>query len=624
MNNPLAYLNLQHNKEENNYNLINIFAEETLMDGLKLKCSVSASNQSNNKIGTSNRNTIGQYDPAPRNSASYSNGLYKYWQIENTLSYEKTFGKKHSINAVIGQTASKSNGFSMSASGEGMPDGIWSLNTATTNKNVGESSSESTLASYLGRVIYSYDNRYIIDGTIRRDGSSRFGKLNPWGNFPSLSVGWNVANESFFKNLNAPITELKLRGSWGKLGNQEIGDYKYIAGISTGYNYTMGTGAGTSWPGTIQSDVVSADLQWEQQATTNLGLDLGLWNGKLTYTMDIYKKTTTGILMGQPIPTTVGATNSPIVNAGNISNKGFEMSITYNGHQGDFKYSVTGTLSHDKGKINELVAGADSWSGGAATYDGVPVTYSNVGYPLYSFWLIKTDGLFRSQAEIDAYTHTDANGVTSLIQPNAKVGDVKFVDANGDGKITSGFKDSKNNPGDRVYCGSPYPKFEYGLRIDGSWKFMDISLYLQGTQGSKIYNSIYAMNGSGDYLINFSTDLLNSYTFNPNSNIPRLTLDDPNKNGSSWSDRFLEDGSYLRLKTLQIGFTLPESIAKKMSVSKCRLYIATDNLITWTRYKGYVPDIGRGGKRDMGIDGNYGGGFYPTSKAYHVGLQLNF
>jgi TonB-linked SusC/RagA family outer membrane protein len=516
----------------------------------------------------------------------------------------KTIGEKHSINAVIGQT-SYDDSYSWFSSGKkGMPDGIWSMSAGTKDAAASSSSSESTMTSYLGRLIYSYDNRYIFTGTYRRDGSSRFSKANRWGNFPSLSAAWNVANESFFKKLNTPISELKVRTSWGQLGNQEIGNYKYIASITSAISYGVGD-PNTLWVGNIQTDLVPGNLKWETTTTSNLGLDLSFWNGRLNYTFDVFKKTTTDLLLQIPIPLSVGASSDPYGNAGKVQNNGFEMMLNYNGHHGDFKYSITGTLSHVKNEVKELSTGSQVLSGGSATHGGSSVTYTKEGFPMYSFFLIQTDGLFRSDAELLAHSKDG-----KPIQPNAQLGDVRFKDANDDGKIDGS---------DRVYCGSPFPKFEYGIRLEGSWKFIDASLFFQGSYGNKIYNGIRTYTESAIYSCNYSTELLNSYSFNTKSDIPRLDMADLNGNGVDNSDRYLEDGSYCRLKSMQIGFTLPDALTKKLTVSKCRFYIGADNLITWTKYKGYNPDIGRGlGER--GIDFRQ----YPLNKSYHIGLQMNF
>lgn len=602
--NPVAALNLLNDKNDWYKVLLNMYSEVKLMDGLKYKLNVGVTGTEYKQNYTTQAYDVGTFYHNEYNRNFMQSGLTKYWQIENTLSYVKTINEKHSINAVIGQTSYNENYSWFSASKEGMPDGIWSMSAGTTNPASSSSSSENTMTSYLGRVIYSFDNRYIFTGTFRRDGSSRFSETNRWGNFPSLSAAWNIGNESFFEKLETPISEFKLRTSWGQLGNQEIGNYSYTASITPAISYGIGQ-PNTLWVGNIQTELVPEKLKWETTTTTNLGMDLGLWNGQLNYSVDLFTKATTDLLLQIPIPLSVGTSSDPYGNAGKVVNNGYEMMLNYNGHQGDFKYSVTGTFSHVKNEVKELSTGSQVLSGSGATHGGPAVTYTKQGYPIYSFFLIQTDGLFRSEAEIE--THSKDG---ELIQPNAQVGDIRFKDANNDGQIDGS---------DRVYCGSPFPKYEYGFRLEGSWKFIDASLYFQGTYGNKIYNGFQTYTESAIYTCNYSTDLLDSYSFNKNSDIPRLDMQDLNGNGVSNSDRYLEDGSYCRLKSMQIGFTLPESFAKKILVSKCRFYIAGDNLITWTNYTGYNPDIGRGlGQR--GIDFRQ----YPLNQSYHIGFQMNF
>ncbi|MGE4587327.1 MAG: TonB-dependent receptor, partial [Mangrovibacterium sp.] len=346
--------------------------------------------------------------------------------------------------------------------------------------------------------------------------------------------------------------------------------------------------------------------KWETTTTTNAGLDLGLWNGKLNYSLDIYKKTTTDLLLRIPIPLSAGADTNPYGNAGKIVNHGYEMILNYSGRTRDFKYSVTGTFSHVKNEVKKLSTGSQVLTGGSASNGGSAVTYTKVGYPIYSFFIIKTDGLFRNEDEILEHSKDG-----TLIQPNAQIGDIRFIDANDDGKIDGD---------DRVYCGSPFPKFEYGLRLEGTWKFIDASLFFQGVHGNKIYNGIRANIESEKYVFNYSTALLDSYSFNPESNIPRLDLADPNGNGVDNSNRFLEDGSYLRLKSAQIGFSLPTEWLNKLSINKCRFYLGADNLVTWTNYKGFNPDIGNSSIETRGIDFRQ----IPLNQSYHFGLQLTF
>ncbi|WP_159523541.1 TonB-dependent receptor [Sunxiuqinia indica] len=603
--NPVAIMNLRH-AENNIYKAqVNMYAEVNILDGLKYKFDAGLTTAQERYRETVSAYEIGQFFSNPTNLMDQKSGATNLWQIENTLSYSKVLHEKHSINAVIGQTALQNKYDEFSASKKGMPDGVWVMGAGSIDPVANGTASENTLSSYFGRLIYSYDNRYIFTGTFRRDGSSRFSSSNRWGNFPSVSVAWNAANESFFKNLDTPISQLKLRTSYGKLGNQEIGDYQYLGSITSGVSYAVGN-PNHLWVGNIQTEYVPSKLKWETTATSNVGIDLGLWNGKLSYSLDFYKKTTTDLLLRIPIPLSVGADQDPYGNAGKISNNGYEMILNYNGKHRDFTYSLTGTLSHVKNEVKELSTGSQVLTGGRGSGGGPTITYTQVGYPIYSFFEIKTDGLFRSEAEIAEHSK---NG--NLIQPNAQVGDIRFVDANNDGKIDGN---------DRVYCGSPFPKFEYGLRLDGAWKFIDASIFIQGVHGNKIYNGIRSNIENEKYVFNVSTDLLDSYTFNPNSDYPRLDLSDPNGNGIDNSDRFLEDGSYLRLKSVQIGFTLPANWLNSLSISKCRLYLGADNLITWTNYKGFNPDIGNSSMENRGIDFRQ----IPLSRSCHFGLQLNF
>ncbi len=603
--NPVAALNLKKSKSDYYKALINLYGEIEILDGLKYKLSTGFTFEDHKNNSTTKAYQVGSFFSNTQNYAYRSSALTKYWQIENTLSYQKIFGK-HSVNAVAGYTTYKNKYDDFNASKKGMADGIWVLNAGSDDPTAGGTAHENTMISYLGRVIYSYANRYIFTGTFRRDGSSRFSDSKRWGNFPSLSAAWNVANESFFSNWNTPISQLKIRASFGKLGNQEIGDYQYTGAITSGVSYAVGD-PNTLWVGNIQTEYVPLDLKWETTTTTNGGIDLGLWNGKLNYSLDLYQKKTTDLLLRVPIPLSAGANDNPYSNAGEIKNHGLEMMINYNGRYKDFIYSVTGTFSHVKNEVKELATGSQVLTGSKATHGGSAVTYTKVGYPIYSFFLIKTDGLFRSEAEI-----TEHNKDGELIQPNAQVGDIRFIDANDDGQIDGN---------DRIYCGSPFPKYEYGLRIEGAWRFLDASIYLQGTHGNKIYNGIRTYTESAIYTCEYSTDLLNSYSFNTESDIPRLDLNDPNGNGVDNSDRFLEDGSYLRLKTVQIGFTLPQRWTNRLSVQQCRFYIGANNLVTWTDYKGYNPDIGGGSSiSSRGVDFRQ----YPLNRSYHIGLQMNF
>lgn len=601
--NPIAALNLIDVTSDTYSALINTYVEANFFDGLKYKLNLGANLSEFKRYSYTPRYEVGGFFKNLDNVLAQQDDFTKFTQVENTLNYTKTFGK-HYVNALAGYTVYNNSLQSVSGSVSGMPDGIRVL-AGSKQPAINGFDTKNNLVSYLGRLIYSFDDKYTLTGTLRRDGSSRFSPDNKWGNFPSISGAWRVSKEAFFTNLKTPISDLKIRSSYGVLGNQEIGDYQYVGSITSGISY--GTGNPNSlWIGNIQTDSPALGLKWESTATTDVGIDLDLWNGKLQYTFDYFKKQTSDLLLRVPIPLSVGSNNNPYTNAGNVTNKGYEMSLTYNEKIGDLNFNVTGNFSSIKNNVDELSTGSQILEGARGSFHGAPVTYSKVGYPIYSFFLVDTDGLFRSQAEINAHSN---NG--TLIQPNAQVGDVRYVDYNGDGQI---------NGDDRHYKGSAFPKFEYGLRIQGDWKGIDCTIALQGTEGNKIYNGNNTDLETVRANINYASSTLNSFTFNPNSNFPRLDIDDKNNNGADYSDRFLEDGSYLRIRTVQVGYTIPNSITSKLSIDKCRVYFAGDNLYTFTKYSGYNPDVSSDALGGRGIDYKS----YPLSKTITFGMQLNF
>jgi TonB-linked SusC/RagA family outer membrane protein len=529
--------------------------------------------------------------------------------IENTLNYQKAFGK-HSINVLLGQSAERSKWRSAGGAIYGLPDGVQVLSAGSRNASVSGSESENTIASLFGRAIYSFDSRYIFTGTLRRDGSSRFSDNYKYGVFPSVAVAWNVSNEDFLKD-HSKVSKIRFRANYGILGNESIGDYQYLGLIQPSFYYT--TGNSTNWIGATQVNYPAVGTKWESTATTNVGIDIGLWNGKFDFTFDYFKKTTTDLLLRIPIPGSVGSSSDPYGNAGKVANNGFETLLTYNGKVNDLNFSVTGTFSRIRNEVLALSTTSQQLSGAVASlHGGSPVTYTKVGYPIYSFFVIKTDGLFRDQAEVDAHSK---NG--ELIQRNAKPGDIRFVDYNDDGIIDGN---------DRQYCGSGFPEFDYGLRLYAEYKGIDLNVFLQGTQGNKIYNAFRTYTESVRAGNNYTTKVLDSYTYDPvNGNYPRLDVTDPNGNDVDNSDRYLEDGSYLRLKTVSLGYNFPKRWTSRLNLQSARVYIGVQNLFTLTKYEGYNPDIGGGQYQGSGL-GTRGVDYsvYPLPRSYHVGIQFNF
>ena len=611
--NPVAQLNLEIPETNSTNAIINAFAEVSLVKGLKYRFNVGYTN------------TFGAYSdyiaPYALGDLNGQNALFNnadadlyqnrsqtaYFLQEHTLNYGATFGK-HNVQALAGYTYQNTKYEVLSGSKSGMPGGIRVLDAGITNIASGGSAYQSALLSYLGRLVYSYDDRYVITGTFRRDGSSRFGPAYKYGNFPSIALAWNVANEQFFKPVQDVVSNFKLRASYGILGNQEINDYRYIPLVTSNANYVIGQDQHL-WSGAIQTTFATPNIKWETSKTVNVGTDLGFFGNKLALTVDYFIRQNSDVLLQVPIPLTTGASGSPpYVNAGQITNKGIETGLSYNNKVGEFTYQVTGTLTAINNNVDFLGNGTQQIFGGQPTHHGASATVTEAGGPIGAFYLIKTDGIFNSQDEINAYSK---NG--QLIQPGAKPGDIRFVDANGDGQI---------DQNDRQYCGSPTPNFTYGFGTNTSWRNFDLSIFFQGTYGNKIYNGGREDLESMNLEFNYAPTTLNAWTPTNHTNFPRAVINDPNLN-SQTSDRFLEDGSYLRLRTLQVGYTLSKPLLASAKISACRFYLSFDNLFTITKYTGFNPDLGRNGSiLDRGVDFPHVA--YPLARNSLLGVQLSF
>ncbi len=603
--NPVAQLNIESINRVASNILANAYAELAILPGLKYKLNVGFTDNFGTNSDYTRKYVVGTLFTHPTNDLTQNKDENKMLLIENTLNYTKTY-RKHSIQALAGYTYQKNNYTYLLSARTDLPDGIQNIDagagTSTTNGN----SLESTLVSALGRVIYSYDNKYLMTASIRRDGSSRFGSSNRYGNFPSVALGWNVSNEKFFKPLAQTLSSFKLRGSYGILGNQEIGDYQYSAAIASNINYVIGD-AQQKWFGSIQTSFASPFIKWESTKTTNVGFDAGFLKGKLNVTADYFIKTTDDVLLNQPIPGSAGSSSNPVVNAGRLRNKGIEIGLNYSDNIGKLNYTVFGTISAVKNKVLELGTGSQQIFGGQPTHHGAYSTLTEAGGPISAFYLIKEIGIFNSQAEVDAY---QKNG--KKIQPNAAPGDIKFLDANGDGQI---------NDEDKVNLGSPFPSYEFGFGFNASMNNFDINVFFQGTHGNKIYNGLRQDLESMSLEFNYSTATLNAWTATNHTNIPRAVSNDPNFNDRT-SSRFLEDGSYIRMKTLQIGYTFNDLFKKKLKITSLRAYLSADNLFTITNYSGFNPDIGRSGSIfDRGVD--FGHVAYPLARTISVGIQLS-
>lgn len=520
------------------------------------------------------------------NSTIYTVGL-----VENTLNYKTQFGK-HSFDVVLGQTFQKNSTIIRTAHSEDLPKPYYPVLSNGVNQTVGGLEIESSLASYFGRMNYNFNDRYLLTATVRRDGSSRFASENRWGTFPSLAVGWRINNEDFFNVSEDLVSNLKLRASYGELGNQNIGDYLYQAVINRNIPYNFDNDRVL---GGLQTSVISKDIVWETTASLDVGLDATLFNRKIDVVFDYYQRETVDILVGVPIPWSTGSVNvNPLVNAGSIRNSGFEAEITYHHRgNGDFNFNVSANASTIKNEV--LALGNDEPISGVGSR-------TQVGREVGEHFGFIYEGIFQSQQEVA--DHAFQSAATAP-------GDVKFSDLNNDGQI---------NADDRTFIGSALPSVTYGLNFTANYKRLDFTLFTSGAAGyyinSRLYRSLMLSTG----FINAHEDILNRWTpENTNTNIPRVIANDPNNNARD-SNRpgWLQKGDYLRINTVSVGYTLPEELFGNL-ITSLRVYGTVQNLYTFQYYKGYNPDF-NSGVLEPGFDN----GTYPRPRTVMLGFDLKF
>lgn len=460
---------------------------------------------------------------------------------------------------------------------------------------------EDALTSAIGRLTYSFDDRYFVSGSVRRDQTSRLSKYNS-DYFPAVSGAWKISSEPFFGSRNV-VQTLKLRGSWGQIGNiQSVNYYAYNVPLVAGQSYLGGT---PNYLNNFYTNKQSnPDLKWERSETVDVGLDVGLLDDRLTFTADYYQKHTRGLILPVAPNPSSGVGEGPTSNVGTVLNKGLELSLTYNGQVGEFKYQASGNFATLTNKVTDLDGYGSSFiQHGDNVRTQLYPFRSTVGQALYSYYLIPTEGLFQSAQDVRAYTGADGR----QIQPTAKPGDLKFRDSNGDGKI---------DDNDRVYKGSAMPKYTFGLTLGAQWKNFDLSMLWQGVSGVELFNAYkFSTYNAGLQGYNLDNRVLDAWTpDNAGGSIPRLSLTDPNKNFSQSSDWYLENGSYLRLKNLTVGYSLPAAWASRVRTgATLRLYGTVENLATFTEYTGMDPEVG-----GRGLDQ----GMYPVARTLTVGLNL--
>lgn len=544
------------------------------------------------------------------------------WQVENVLTYNDTFAEKHNLTVVLGQSAQKYTYRQLGGSDYDLldndPDKA-NINSATADPDKervygGTGGYKfNALASYFGRLDYNFDERYMAQLTVRRDGSSRFGPDHKWATFPAVSVGWNVWNEPYMKDLKPSWFDvLKLRFSWGRNGNEKIGDFKYTSLMDGGQNYYFGGGysvgsasnGGTMYYGTSPGVIPNRNIKWEESEQTDFGIDTRFFDGALSFSVDYFEKRTIGMLMEQPIPGYVGL-GAPTANVGDMKNTGIEIEIGWKQNLGDFNYFVSANASYLKNKLIKLgnASGEAIYETAGASGLGSYIKGKNNEVWPY-FYGYKTNGLFQNQAEINSYVNDQ--GV--LLQPNAQPGDVRFVDLNGDGVI---------DDDDKTKIGKGMPDWTFGFTLGADWKGFDVNLFFQGSVG----NDIFDFSQRGDIpAMNRPSWILERWHGEGTSNkIPRMTSSNPNSNWRS-SDLYIKDGSYLRLKVAQIGYTLPREWVRKATLQNARIYVSAENLLTFTGYDGFDPEIASGDYNRIGVDR----GIYPQARTISIGANITF
>ncbi|MGI6242439.1 MAG: SusC/RagA family TonB-linked outer membrane protein [Prevotella sp.] len=521
--------------------------------------------------------------------------------IEHTLNFNKDFGKHH-VDAVLGMTYQHDKWQGLSAARLNFPmlngNYLTVLDAGQSNMTNANSIRESAMMSYLGRANYNYDNTYYFSATFRRDGTSRLSKDNRWGTFPSFAAAWRISKESFF-NVSW-IDDLKLRANWGRLGNSSIGNWDYIGTINqslvTVFNNTI-------VPGASQISIVNENLKWETKETTNIGFDAFMFNNRLGFSAEYYYSKTKDVLATINIPMTTGNDGgAPKANAASLRNTGFEFTASWRDKIGDFNYSATLNLTTLSNKVITLPLATPRVING----EGM----TEAGNALGRFYLLKTDGLFRTQEDIDNYVNSKGEPI-QINGTRPQLGDVKYIDTDDNGIITEE---------DRQIVGSPWAKLQASLMLNAEWKNFDFSMMWNGQFGNKIYNISFwqgrLFSDNSNY-IKFDKGE-EPYQVNPNSNTPRIIYGDARNNKAS--DRFLENGSYFRMKTISLGYTLQDNLLNTFGLEKLRFYVTGSNLLTITGYKGIDPDFANGNIWNPGTNGFE----YPNTRSVMFGLDVTF
>ncbi|MEH6406978.1 MAG: TonB-dependent receptor [Leeuwenhoekiella sp.] len=599
--NPVAIANLIDQNVENFRIRGNVWAEIDPFPFLKyrLNFGYESSFDSYNYLRKEGSWTLNQpFEPSftNQNKAQSQTQL-----LENTLTFSKELGK-HSLTVLVGTTYQKDsyeqiNGTKRNLLINPNTGNYFDVLDLGNQAQVGGFRNESVLLSYLGRLEYNFDDRYLLNAVVRRDGSSRFSDANKWSSFPSVSVGWRLSNESFF-NVEQ-ISDLKLRVSYGELGSGNIGNYEYQGFINTFGAIVLGDGQ-TVYPSATQVRLANSELRWETLKQTNFGIDLAMFNNKLQFTADYFVAKTEDVLFGFPILLSTGNDGgNPIANAATVENKGFEFNLAYNQSVNkNFSFNASVNFTSLNNKLVSLGNGLNESIQGN--------TITRAGGPVGMWYVLQTDGLFQNQSEIDSYT----NSAGAVIMPGAVPGDIRFKDINDDGEITNE---------DKEVVGSPWPDFEMGLNLGFEYKDFDFSMNWIGSFGTTVYNGFRSVVDRFDDDSNYRAGIQPWTPENPNTDFPRV-VKGTTLNSRADSDRWLEDGSFAKLKYIGIGYNIPAATLENVGFTKARISLSAQNIITITDYQGLDPEFSNNNIFQRGVDL----GSFPNVQTYSLGVEFGF
>mgnify|MGYP006285401081 CR=1 FL=1 len=610
-NNPVAFLDFQNNEYNENRLVGNVFAELSFLPSLRVRSQLGFDLRNGNTYAFSP-----QYDISPSfRNVSPSTTQYSDFQSslvwDNTITFDKAFGS-HDVEAVGGTTIETNDYRFINATTQGQPGNAPSLRYLGAGPevvNIGGSLAESNLLSFFGRVNYNFSDRYLLTAVARYDGSSRFGANNRFAFFPSVSAAWRVSEEPFFPNTDL-VSNLKLRAGWGQNGNQRIGDYPFAATIAGDQDYVLN---GQLAPGSAPLQSPNPNVKWEETTQTDVGLDATLFSDRLDLSVGFFNKVTSDLLVYLPPIPTSGLVSASPENAGKIRNRGWEFSADYSTTPlEDLTVRVGANLTTLSNEVLSLAQSTD-YVINSGFYRNGSITRTAPGHPIGAFYGYVTDGLFQTAEEVQQANALDDDPSSSYQSAGTAPGDIRFKDLNGDGQITQA---------DQTYIGNPTPDFTYGFNLDLQFKGLTLSTFLQGVQGGDLF-AAYKYYTVFNPAFNMSEAVKNRWTGTGTSTrMPRLTSSDPNQN-SRISDFYVQDGSYLRLKNLRLGYSLPSSLLDRLGggLSRIRAYVSAENLFTITGYDGYTPEIGvNNSTLDRGIDR----ATYPQPRVYTVGINLGF